>query len=298
MRVAIIFLIHFANILTAFDIKDHPNWHLLDHEHCGESLSDRIIGGASATLGQFPWVARLGYQPHFPRFSLPVFKCGGSLISNFYVVTAAHCVAHLRNEDLALIRLGELNAITDVDCENNVCAPPVQDFRPAKQFYHENYGNPKMRHDIALIRLDHPAKIHSYVLPICLPQGPLLNKDYEGTTMEVAGWGVNDVETGASSAVLLHVRVPIIKPEMCEQSVGHFATVSENQFCAGGQIGYDSCGGDSGGPLMKPEAVDGPPRYFLIGVVSFGSTNCGSNVPAIYTNVARYVKWILDNIEP
>ncbi|XP_044263307.1 CLIP domain-containing serine protease 2-like [Tribolium madens] len=297
MRVGIIFLIHFANILTAFDITEHPNWHLLDHEQCGESVSDRIIGGVSATIGQFPWIARLAYLAHFPLINIPIFKCGGSLINHLYVVTAAHCVANLQ-EDLVLIRLGELNAKTEVDCENNVCAPPVQDFKPAKIFYHENYGKPKMRHDIALIRLDHPAEIHSYVLPICLPQGPLLQKNYEGTTMEVAGWGVNDVKRGTSSTVLLHVRVPIIKPEMCDKTIGHFARVSEHQFCAGGQIGYDSCGGDSGGPLMKPEALDGPPRYFLIGVVSFGSTNCGSNVPAIYTNVAHYVKWILDNIEP
>ena len=48
---------------------------------------------------------------------------------------------------------------------------------------------------------------------------------------------------------------------------------------------------------MAPQAIDGPPRFYIIGIVSFGSVNCGSAVPAVYTDVSKYVVWILDNVE-
>lgn len=68
-------------------------------------------------------------------------------------------------------------------------------------------------------------------------------------------------------------------------------------MCVGGVPGEDSCGGDSGAPLMKVESQDGPPRYYLIGIVSFGAKNCGaSTTPAINANVAKYITWILDRI--
>lgn len=70
-------------------------------------------------------------------------------------------------------------------------------------------------------------------------------------------------------------------------------------MCVGGKIGYDSCTGDSGGPLMKVEAVDGPPKYYLIGIVSFGSKQCGKfAIPAVYTQVSQYLTWILNHLKP
>ena len=70
-------------------------------------------------------------------------------------------------------------------------------------------------------------------------------------------------------------------------------------MCVGGKTGQDSCGGDSGGPLMKVEALDGPPRYYLIGVVSFGAKHCGeSATPAVYTKISDYLSWILDHVQP
>lgn len=88
--------------------------------------------------------------------------------------------------------------------------------------------------------------------------------------------------------------------DKCLQSVlSNFAAMSEQeQMCVGGIIGEDSCGGDSGGPLMKVLSDEGP-RYYLIGIVSFGAKACGaSRTPAIYSRVAAYTTWILDNIQP
>lgn len=79
-----------------------------------------------------------------------------------------------------------------------------------------------------------------------------------------------------------------------------YANVSENQqMCVGGVPGEDSCGGDSGGPLMKVESLNGPPKYYFIGIVSFGATSCGaSKTPAVYSKIAMYTTWILNNMLP
>lgn len=77
-------------------IDEHRNWDLLPKgEECGfGALSDRIIGGKAAALGQFPWMAQLGYELIRPIPKI-YYLCGGSVISRWYVITASHC---FRNE--------------------------------------------------------------------------------------------------------------------------------------------------------------------------------------------------------
>lgn len=89
--------------MLAYDIRQHPNWHLIDHEHCGESITDRIIGGEEASLGQFPWMVRLAYEVYYVFFNVTVFTCAGSLINKLYVVTAAHCVTNLDGDVLYVL---------------------------------------------------------------------------------------------------------------------------------------------------------------------------------------------------
>lgn len=80
------------------DVTNHPNWKLLEHETCGISLgafsTDRIVGGVNASLGAYPWIARLGYKNSSSSAQIS-FRCGGVLISHFYVITAAHCTVNL-----------------------------------------------------------------------------------------------------------------------------------------------------------------------------------------------------------
>ncbi|CAH2257128.1 jg11959 [Pararge aegeria aegeria] len=82
-------------------VENHPAWKILDAFECGFSASDRIIGGLNAALGQFPWIVRLGY--HTPGESELDWMCGGALITDKHVVTAAHCVQN--GEDFTLTRL-------------------------------------------------------------------------------------------------------------------------------------------------------------------------------------------------
>lgn len=102
------------------------------------------------------------------------------------------------------------------------------------------------------------------------------------------------------SIILQTVKLPIVDMDRCVMAFRSYTDVSGNeQMCVGGVPGEDSCGGDSGGPLMKVESLNGPPKYYFIGIVSFGTKSCGaSKTPAVYSRVATYTTWILNNIVP
>lgn len=78
-------------------------------------------------------------------------------------------------------------------------------------------------------------------------------------------------------------------------------TLGAGQLCAGGQKGFDSCKGDSGGPLMVIDKHTYPdkPYWYCAGIVSFGPSPCGmQGWPGVYTRVGSYMPWILQNIAP
>lgn len=91
--------------------------------------------------------------------------------------------------------------------------------------------------------------------------------------------------------------MPIQETRKCRELFKTRAAISDQQICVGGVIGIDSCQGDSGGPLMKVETIGELPRYYIIGVVSFGVQDCGATTnPGVYTKISHYITWILDNI--
>lgn len=194
--------------------------------------------------------------------------------------------------------MGEFNAETNPDCDpvKNMCAAPVQDFIPQKVIVHKEYGNPKYKNDIALIRLNREVDVNGWVTPICMPSGDILNRNYAGQLAEVAGWGIFDIDDPKTSIILQTIKMPIVPLTQCVTSFQRHASINGKQMCVGGKLGQDSCGGDSGGPLMKVDVVD-QPRYYFIGLVSFGAKQCGSSTnPAVYTRIAAYLDWILDNM--
>jgi secreted trypsin-like serine protease len=104
-------------------------------------------------------------------------------------------------------------------------------------------------------------------------------------------------ENPKPSVILQTVKLPVVENEKCEEVFKVHAELGTTQMCVGGEMGYDSCGGDSGGPLMKVETLDGPPRYYLLGVVSFGAKNCGATtMPGVYTRISEYMNWIMNNM--
>ncbi|XP_057338091.1 CLIP domain-containing serine protease HP8-like [Microplitis mediator] len=292
-------IIYFILFCKSADITKHPSWMLLEHNKCGISNTDRIIGGKNASMGMYPWIARIGYSSDLTGSDIS-YRCGGTLINKLYVVTAAHCVSNLPGSfKVTGIRLGEHNSETNPDCENGYCADPVQDFKPIQMLVHKRYNTPHFKNDIALIRLDRPVVYNGFVMPICMPAGDLLKKNLTGGIAETAGWGIFDIDHPKSSIVLQTIKLPILETYMCVRSFKNQAQIDDMQLCVGGTVGKDSCTGDSGGPLMKVEALNDIPKYYLIGIVSFGAKHCGQTaMPAVYTRITRYLFWILENISP
>ncbi|KXJ72917.1 hypothetical protein RP20_CCG016961 [Aedes albopictus] len=268
---------------------------------CGKDTSDRIVGGEITKPDDFPWLARIQYFKPNRRFG---FHCGGVLINERYVLTAAHCIHSVPSSwTLYKVRLGEYDTQTDNDCnyyEPEDCIEPHQDVLIASYYIHEDYfqENGADYNDIALIRLALPVTYTAFIQPICLP----VTEDQkrlptEGSRMMVAGWG--QTETKSASQYKMFLEVPGWANDKCRDA---FSSVSvdiiETQLCAGGEAGKDSCRGDSGGPLMKLERIAGKPAWFLKGIVSFGTEKCGTeDVPGVYSRISKYMDWVLENIE-
>lgn len=263
---------------------------------CGQSHNDdRIHGGNETRIGAFPWMAALGFKNRFTN--KPDFLCGGSVINERYILTAAHCFGKV----LEVVRLGEWDTSTDEDCEiskkgNKFCAPePPQDFDFEEIIEHPDYGKRGVvSDDIALIRLARPIKFNEWIQPVCLPDRDM---DVPAALGEkwaiITGWGFT--ENGTTSDRLLQVSLPLVDMARCNQT--YQGKLVGKQLCFGGTKGQDSCGGDSGGPLVMSE-LSAPP-YTQIGVVSFGPTSCGKkDVPGVYASVSSYRDWIDENMRP
>ena len=133
-----------------------------------------------------------------------------------------------------------------------------------------------------------------------------------GSLPTVTGWGFQGYDPfsnktgqgdfgdlGVGSAVQQKLAIPVLTEEECEEKYGAFR-VRDSQICAGGEVGKDSCKGDSGGGLLSRSDISASAlrSWYLMGVVSFGSRTCGNGKPGIYTRVSHYVGWIQGNLRP
>ncbi|XP_046746133.1 melanization protease 1-like isoform X2 [Diprion similis] len=280
------------------DVTNHPNLRLLDNVRCGPIIEPKIVGGNKTTVFEFPWMALIAYDVG-KRY--PEFRCGGSVISKRYILTAAHCVTHLKHRlRLVGVRIGEHDLSTERDCDVEegveiACADKYQDFLVERSHPHPGYVGQRA-HDIALIRINGDANFQpASVRPICLPIGEAAR--VQRPKVIVTGWGVT--ESGTRSENLLKVKVPVLSHSMCANFYkNEWIDISYRQLCAGGSHGMNSCLGDSGGPMQFPGSyINGRPRYIQYGVVSFGPKPCGiEGFPSVYTSVPYYMDWILDTM--
>ncbi|XP_055847601.1 serine protease easter-like [Episyrphus balteatus] len=269
---------------------------------CGNVRSSRIYGGNITKFDEFPWMALIEYNKGGYSYG---HHCGGSLINNRYVLTAAHCITNLGDWNLHRVRLGEWDTSTNPDCEVDTrgfedCADPHVDVTIEQVIPHEKFLKSNRFHDIGLIRLSRNVDYTDFIRPICLPLKDILKQStFDGIKMDVSGWGKTKHRT--SSNVKLKAEVQVVPLNECKRVYSESnVELGTSQMCAGGQQGIDTCSGDSGGPLIGLDSSNKQRvYYFIAGVVSIGRTPCGEKGwPGVYTRVSEYVDWIQQNIEP
>ncbi|SPP88304.1 melanization protease 1 [Drosophila guanche] len=272
--------------------------------NCGENFGDRVVGGKETGKREFPWMVLIEYTK---PGNVKGHHCGGSLINNRYVITAAHCVSAIPSDwQLTGVRLGEWDTSTNPDCttEKNGrsdCNALYVDNPVVERVPHPQYpGNARDQlHDIALLRLRDPVAFTENISPVCLPSlASQRDSSFLGRKMVVAGWG--RTETNFTSNKKLKAEVDTVPLGDCNNRyASQRRTVTSNQICAGGVEGVDSCRGDSGGPLLLEDYNEGYSNYYISGVVSYGPTPCGlKGWPGVYTRVAAYLDFIENNVRP
>ncbi|KAF4097407.1 elastase-1-like [Onychostoma macrolepis] len=246
---------------------------LAEPRYLEEALEERVVGGEVARPNSWPWQISLQYLSGGSYHH----TCGGTLIKNNWVMTAAHCVDTSRTWRVVL---GEHNLNSNEGREQYMSVSTVH--------IHPNWNRNSVAsgYDIALLRLSSSASLNSYVQLASLPpSGQVLPHN---NPCYITGWG--RTSTGGSlSAQLKQAYLPVVDHSNCSRSDWWGSTVKTTMVCAGG--GSDSgCNGDSGGPLNCQ--VSG--KYVVHGVTSFvSSLGCNTTKkPTVFTRVSAYISWI------
>uniref|UniRef100_A0A8C2IBP9 Transmembrane serine protease 2 n=1 Tax=Cyprinus carpio TaxID=7962 RepID=A0A8C2IBP9_CYPCA len=240
---------------------------------CGQNRETRIVGGTTVTSkGVWPWQVSL----QISRRHL----CGGSVITPYWIVTAAHCVHE--NSDArdwtvyaGYLTLAEMQSATG----NSVSRIVMHNFDPRTN---EN--------DIALMKLNSPLTITTNVRPVCLP-----NKGMYFTAPQecyVTGWGAL-FSGGSPSQTLQEAKIQLIDRTTCNSQPVYDRQITDTMICAGKlEGGVDSCQGDSGGPLVTKENS----LWWLVGDTSWGDGCAFRNKPGVYGNVTYFLDWIYEQM--
>lgn len=228
-----------------------------------------IIGGQTATAGEFPYMVALVQANGGSQF------CGGSLIAATWVLTAAHCFFNDQNQQDTFA--------TDV----NIVAGTV-DLTGGGQtvgvtrIVEQGYGQNQLL-DIALLELAQPVTLGGDVALV--PFNSAASTPATGSTTTITGWGATTSDGNNPSDQLLKVQLPVVA---CDQDDPTLFV------CAGGVEGQDSCLGDSGGPLVVD---NGGGNFLQVGITSSGPATCAqAGQYGIYTRVSQYSGWINQTI--
>ncbi|XP_030069532.1 ovochymase-1 [Microcaecilia unicolor] len=229
-----------------------------------EQAKPRVVGGVPAPHGSWPWIVSLqSNNQHY---------CGGTLISNTYIVTAAHCRFSARRDKVVV---GKPDLAATVLGNTPLTVKSV--------YVYESPRTVPPTNDIMLLELKAPLVLTGNVSTICLPE------KHEQISSNVkcvsAGWGTINPVSDEYPFYLQQAKIPLLSNSDCRDYWG--TDIKDDNFCAGA-AGSSSCMGDSGGPLVCK--ING--TYKLIGIVSWGSSVCDAHAPAVYVNVSVYRDWL------
>lgn len=253
-------------------------------QNCGQPplAGNRIVGGIDAKYGAWPWQVDI-------QKSRDGHVCGGSIISENWILSAAHCFPNPSDLNPYVIYAGrsQLNGVNPHESSHKVSRVVIP----------EGYQDPHSGKDMALVQLSSPVSFSDYVHPVCLPTSGILFPI--GKVCYVTGWGnIRENVPLPGAATLQQVQVPILSQSSCQDMYKQNPTepidILYDMICAGYQEGgKDSCQGDSGGPLVC-QMENG--TWVQAGVVSFGLGCANTNRPGVYARLTSYTSFISGTI--
>ena len=245
---------------------------------------ERIIGGGPAPKGKFSWMVLLMIR----RIDEPL--CGGVLITVGHVLTAAHCLSSNTSKifikEKLYVRIGDYNLADYEGTEAN------HDIR--RIHLHPAFNRTKYLHDIAIVELKHRVKDSRLVEGLFLPGRK--RKLPVGDAF-ILGWGQTSF-VGPLSSILLAGKLEVWPDILCSLALQHLY-FPEAMLCAGTEFGgVDTCGGDSGGPLITRDTLRN--MWVLDGINSWGISQvpCGTKLaPGGYTRVSTHMNWLVSVVK-
>lgn len=243
------------------------------------SANRRIVGGRRACITQFPWHVSIGKRGYAGTF------CGGTMIADDVLLTAAHCFLDRRT---GKVNQTELQA-TEIISRTDDLKHPGKKNGLAKLVIASGagaYNLTTMANDLLVLKTTGKMSGANIRLP-----SP--GKTFVGLRSHVSGFGRTS-DSGPMSSHLMYTTGKILPDSACSSVYGS-GYQSKTMICAGDLAGgRDSCQGDSGGPLVVYES-DGKPT--LVGIVSFGVACGRRRVPAVYTRVTSQLPFIAQSLK-
>ncbi|XP_049542443.1 chymotrypsin-2-like [Anopheles darlingi] len=237
---------------------------IVDAQQVPSRHPNRVVGGQDAEESSAPYQIslQLADRGHF---------CGGSILNERWILTAAHCIKEIDAADLEVL------------AGTNNLKEGGQRYRVDRLFSHSRYNRPQFHNDIALVHLAAPIQFSSKVKSIEYSEQALP----ANVTVRLTGWGMLDV-WGPSPTQLQTIDLRTLTNKDCKAKlmlnphnvdIGHVCTLTKQ--------GEGACNGDSGGPLVFGNK--------LVGVVNFGMP-CATGMPDMFARVSYYHDWIRTTI--
>ncbi|XP_013174920.1 PREDICTED: trypsin-like [Papilio xuthus] len=231
--------------------------------------NNRVVGGCEVPIQDYPYLVHLMLAGPESHQTNVYTVCGGTIANEKCVITAAHCLTGIVEAGMRVGSKDFTNGGTKYFSKTIIQHP---------EYSSKNY-------DIGVIKLSNPIAFNNdTVSKIKFPSDNCSLTP--GTNLTTLGWGATDPHGGPLSQNLKAVTLAAVSDADCKKL---YSNISPHMMCAGvSEDGKDSCGGDSGGPIIVTETKE------QVGIVSFGFTCAKANVPGVYTYLCdpSIQKWL------